>query len=104
VLSYASLGATAIWNVLGDNDSLVLADNLEVFLTPVPKSMAGRSLTQLDLRRRTGCNVVAVVDRGRTTTNPDPLVPMPTGADLVLIGEASARDRFLHEHPVVLHR
>lgn len=104
VLSYASLGATAIWNVLGDNDSLVLADTLEVFRTPVPTSMAGKSLADLDLRRSTGCNVVAVVEQGRTRTNPDALVPLPAGSELVLIGEATARDRFLHEHPVVLHR
>ncbi len=104
VLSYASLGATAIWNVLGDNDSLVLADTLEVFRTPVPPSMANRSLTQLGLRRSTGCNVVAVIEAGRTRTNPDPTTPLPPSADLVLIGEAAARDRFLREHPVVLHR
>src|SRR3546814_5328556 len=35
VLSYASLGASAIWNALGPNDILVLAEGLVVFRLPV---------------------------------------------------------------------
>lgn len=104
VLSYASIGATAIWNVLGDDDSIVLADTLEVFRTPLPASMAGRSLRQLDLRRSTGCNVVAVIEQGHTITNPDAEDPLPQQAELVLIGEASSRDRFFREHPIAPRR
>ena len=38
VLSYASLGASAIWNTLGPNDVLVLAEGLVVFRVPTPRA------------------------------------------------------------------
>lgn len=101
VLSYASLGATAIWNELGLNDSLVLAEGLEMFRMPLPRSMEGRSLAECDVRRRTGCNIVAIADRGEMVTNPDPHTPLPVGAELVVIGDAAAQDRFLDAYPMV---
>src|SRR3546814_5410327 len=52
VLSYASLGASAIWNALGPNDILVLAEGLVVFRLPVPEKLAGRSLIDTQLRQR----------------------------------------------------
>src|SRR5690606_12986372 len=56
VLSYASIGATALWNTLGLNDALVLAEGLEMFRLGVPPALAGKTLAQADVRRHTGCN------------------------------------------------
>ncbi|HTO01462.1 MAG TPA: NAD-binding protein [Microthrixaceae bacterium] len=99
VLSYASLGATAILNTLGDNDSLVLAEGLEMFSTPMPAAMAGKSLAQARVREHTGCNVVAVSHDGRTVPNPDPHVPIQSDASLVVIGDAQAQLEFLERFP-----
>lgn len=99
VLSYASLGATAVLNSLGDNDSLVLAEGLEMFSTPLPHAMAGRSLAQARVRELTGCNVVAVTHDGRTIPNPDPDEPLAEGASLVLIGHVEAQVAFLERFP-----
>jgi Trk K+ transport system NAD-binding subunit len=103
VLSYASIGATSIWNTLGRNDSLVLAEGLEMFRTPVPHRMAGRSLAECEVRRRTGCNVVAVELDGATVTNPVPTEPLPADADLVVIGDSAARQRFVEAYPMDHH-
>ncbi|HEX6420391.1 MAG TPA: NAD-binding protein, partial [Acidimicrobiales bacterium] len=96
VLSYASLGATEIWNEMGVEDSLVVAEGLEVFRVPVPAWLAGRSLAQVDLRTRTGCNVIGVVPRGagRVQPPPDPHAAVPADASLVVIGDAEAQARF----------
>lgn len=99
VLSYASLGATAILNSLGDNDSLVLAEGLEMFSTPVPTSIAGRSLAQTRVRERTGCNIVAVTIGDHTSPNPDPMAPIPPDSSLVVIGDESAQSEFLDRFP-----
>lgn len=99
VLSYASLGATAILNCLGDNDALVLAEGLEMFSTPLPKGMIGRSLAQARVRELTGCNVVAIAREGHTTPNPDPATPFPADVSLVLIGDLEAQARFLERFP-----
>jgi Trk K+ transport system NAD-binding subunit len=98
VLSYASIGATAIWNTLGLNDTLVLAEGLDVFRVPVPRALAGRSLADSAIRTDTGCNVVAVARGEQMTSNPDPFVPLAADADLVLIGDAAAEQRFLETY------
>lgn len=95
VLSYASTGATAIWNTLGLNDTLVLAEGLDVFRVPVPAALAGRALAECAIRQTTGCNVVAVARGEQMESNPDPSVPLPADGDLLIIGDAEAEQRFL---------
>lgn len=100
VLSYATLGATALWNALGDDRRLVIAEGLEVFQVPIPAGMAGRSLTDADVGARTGCNVLAVEPRGGgMEANPDPELPLPRAGDLVVIGDEAAERRFLERYP-----
>lgn len=95
VLSYASLGGSAIWNALGPNDILVLAEGLVVFRVPVPAKLGGRSLIESKLRQETGCTVVAIARGEVLETNPDPTVPLPAGADLIVIADEAAEKRFL---------
>jgi voltage-gated potassium channel len=99
VLSYASIGATAIWNTLGLNDTLVLAEGLDVFRIPVPASLAGRSLQEAAIRQTTGCNVVAIARNGDIESNPDASKPLPADADLIVIGDSESEQRFLGMYP-----
>lgn len=96
VLSYGSLGATEIWNELGPDDSLVVAEGLDVFRVPIPDWLAGRTLADSELRTRTGCNVLGLVRDGssRVEAVPAPDEPLPERASLVLIGDAEAQSRF----------
>lgn len=98
VLSYASTGATAIWNHLHDEDTLLIAEGLDVFRVPVPARLAGRTLATGGIRQSTGCNVIAVVRDGVAESNPDPNVPLPSDGELILIGDNEAEHRFLTEH------
>jgi len=101
VLSYASLGATEIWNELGVEDSLVVAEGLDVFRVPVPNWLADRSLAETDLRTRTGCNVIGLVRAGaeRVEPAPDPATPLPADGSLVMIGDDDAQARFYAPGP-----
>lgn len=104
VLSYASTGATAVWNHFRANDTLLVAEGLDVFRVPVPAELVGRSLAEVHLRRETGCNVVAV-SRGDTVEgNPPAREPLPAGAELVLIGDDEAEQRFRTRFPVARRR
>ncbi len=94
VLSYASIGATAIWNRFRSNDILLVAEGLSLFRRPVPGPLAGRPLRDTHIRRLTGCNVVAIEHRGELTPNPDPAASLPAGGDLLLIGDADAEARY----------
>lgn len=99
VMSYASTGATAMWNRLGLNTTLVLAEGLDVFRVRMPAALAGRSLADAGIRERTGCNVVAIVRAGRVETNPDPSSPLPRDGELVVIGDSEAEQRFFQTYP-----
>lgn len=100
VLSYASLGATALWNARSDQHRLVIAEGLEVFEVPVPAKVAGRSLAEADLGAVTGCNVVAVRENGHLIANPDADAPLPADGHLVVIGDEDAERAFLDRFPV----
>lgn len=54
---------------------------------------AGRTLAELDLRRRTGASVIAVVRGERSAPNPSPQVALETGDVLVLVGGHQEVDR-----------
>jgi voltage-gated potassium channel len=95
VLSYASTGAGALWNLLTANNTLQLAEGLDVFRIPMPPELSGSTLGTSDIREATGCTVVAIVDRGAYQTNPPADAPLPSHADLVLIGDSESEDRFL---------
>jgi voltage-gated potassium channel len=95
VLSYASMGANTIMNLLDKSNVLMIAEGLDVFRLRVPDSLAGLSLAEAHLRRQTDCTVVAVRVNGVMEVNPDPYKPLPAGAELVLIGTTAAEQRFL---------
>lgn len=95
VLSYASTGATALWNVLSADNTLQLAEGLDVFRVPVPADLVGRTLDQSDVRESTGCTVVAIAEGAQFESNPDAGLPLPAGSDLVLIGDSDSEHRFL---------
>jgi voltage-gated potassium channel len=99
VLSYASTGATAIWNLLTADTTLQLAEGLDVFRLELPPSLAGKALASSGIRSRTGCNVVAVIRQGRIEANPDPFVPLEAGTELVLIGDTQAEQLFRDRYP-----
>lgn len=100
VLSYASIGATTIWNAMSRNDTVVLAEGLEVFRVPCPTSLAGSTLADAEVRSRTGCSVVAIATDGSMVTNPDPRRPLPGAGELVLIGDSASQSTFLEAFPV----
>jgi Trk K+ transport system NAD-binding subunit len=95
VLSYTSAGATAIWNSLGVNPTVVLAEGLDVFRSRVPVEMAGRTLRDSAIRNRTGCNVVAVMVGDALVSTPMADTVVPPDAQLILIADPESEDRFL---------
>jgi Trk K+ transport system NAD-binding subunit len=98
VLSYASTGATAIWNRFRPNDMVVVAEGLSLFRRPVPPALAGRRLADTHLRRDTGCNVVAVERDGIVEANPEADAVLAPDADLVLIGDVEAERRYAERY------
>ena len=97
VLSYASMGASIMLNLLQRSSTLLIAEGLDVFRVPVPGSLARRSIAESSIRPRTGCSVVAIAVDGETHVNPDPFDPLPDKGEIILIGTAAGERKFLEQ-------
>lgn len=98
VLSYASIGATEVWNTLRGEATLLLAEGLLLFRAEVPAALGGRALRDTEIRAATGCTVVGVVEDGRTRTDIGPGTVLPAGGRIMLVGDGDAEERFLRRY------
>ena len=99
VMSHASMGANAIFNALKRTNIEMLAEGLDIFRIPVPKSLAGKSLAEIDLRRRTGCILVAITGEDGMHVNPDASTPLPASVEIILLATVEDEARFLKAYP-----
>ena len=96
VMSYASLGANAIWNFLMHNDVLMIAEGLNVFQVPLPEKLVGKTIEEAMSRSAASCQMVAVQTEGQMQINPAPSMALPAHADVILMGTAEAEQQLLH--------
>jgi voltage-gated potassium channel len=95
VMSYASMGANAIYNVLEQDDVVMLAEGLDVFRYPVPDELVGRRLAASGIRERSGCSVVAVESDHEVVINPPPDFVFPAVGEVILIGTTEGERKFV---------
>lgn len=95
VMSYASMGANSIFNILEGQDVLVLAEGLNIFNHKVNHSLADKSLIESDIRNKTGCTVVAIKckDEGMMVS-PEPDRVLKQDQEIILIGSAEGETAF----------
>ncbi|MBC8413725.1 MAG: potassium channel protein [Nitrospira sp.] len=94
VMSYASMGANKITSILKPDESLMLAEGLTIFKADVTASLVGKTLTESQIRRKTGCNVIAIRTGDAFDVNPDPNIKLTENEELILIGTAEAEKEF----------
>ena len=85
VLSYASMGATAIFNYLRRAGVVVVAEGLHLAETQVPETLAGKTLSEAAIPTETGCNVVALRTETKLIINPDPATVLNSGTEIILM-------------------
>ena len=95
VMSYSSMGANAIFNLLKRSDVLMLTEGIVLVQMPMPKKLEGKTIVECDIRKKTGCQLVAVNHNGVMDVNPDPFRPLPDNSDIVLISSEENQHRFL---------
>jgi voltage-gated potassium channel len=94
VMSYASMGANTILNLLKRNDILMVAEGLDLVKVKVPDSLKGRTLSESSIRRETDCTVIAVETKEGLNINPDPKMPLPEDSEIILIGSVESENKF----------
>jgi len=95
VLSYASMGANTVFNLLRGGDAVLLAEGISVFPAAISYAVAGRSLGEMKIRTRTGCTVIAVQDGDHREMNPGLDYIMPKDGRMLLVGTLEAEEKFL---------
>jgi len=98
VMSYSSLVAATIMNLLQPQKILMLSEGLNVFRTALHPRFQNHALANIRIRENTGCSVVAVKRDGNLFINPDPAIVLQDGDELVLIGTAQSEKRFIEKY------
>jgi Trk K+ transport system NAD-binding subunit len=86
VMSHATMAANTILNLLKPNDIVMLAEGLNIFRMPLHPGLKGKTLAETQIRKHTGCSVVAIRANQQLVINPDPVRPFQTDDELILIG------------------
>ncbi|SMP59261.1 Trk K+ transport system, NAD-binding component [Desulfonatronum zhilinae] len=95
VMSYASLGVTSITNYLLQDNTLMVSEGLNIFKLRAPKKLVGKTLEQSNIRQKTGCNVIAIDNKGQLNINPSPGSSIDPDTELIMIGNAEAEQCFM---------
>jgi Trk K+ transport system NAD-binding subunit len=95
VMSYASMGANTIINILKSDEISMFTEGLNIFTRPTPVSLIGKNLVESNIREKSGCSVIAMKSAGHLIVGPDPFIPLNGKDDLILIGTTEAEQRFL---------
>ncbi|MGW8195710.1 MAG: potassium channel family protein [Desulforhopalus sp.] len=98
VMSYASMGANTIINILKSDEISMFTEGLNIFIRPMPVSLIGKNLIESNIRPSTGCSVIAFKSSGGLQVGPDPSVPLDAQDQLILIGTTEAEQRFLERY------
>lgn len=95
VMSYSSMGASSIFNILEGHTEMILAEGLNIFTHNVQNKLHNRTLKQADIRKHTGTSLLAIKKGdGEMMVSPGPDEVLEKGQELILIGSPEAENRF----------
>lgn len=96
VVSNASVGASILYNILDSKTTAFLTEGINVFRRTLPEYLVGKTITESQIRQRTGCSIVAIEpEDGRDMlVSPTPETRFEQGGSLILIGTAEQEEAF----------
>ncbi len=95
VLSFASMGATTMFNLLRPIANVSIAEGLEVFRLQAPEALDGKTIAGSGVREQSGSTILAVAGGNGLQVNPPADMVLRTGQELVLVGNAESERAFL---------
>ncbi|MEL7061310.1 MAG: NAD-binding protein, partial [Acidobacteriota bacterium] len=94
-LSYSHLGVEIIFSLLRGRELVLLGEGLEFFALDMPSSLAGRSLAESQVGRRTGLNIIGLETNGEVSISPAADMPLPTGCRILALGTSEQHREFV---------
>jgi len=98
VMSYATMAANTIINLLSPGKVMTLTEGLNIFRVEVGPLLADKTIMESNIRNATGCSIIAVSRGEEMEINPDPMLPLVKGVSLLVIGAAEDERRFLDKY------
>jgi len=95
VMSHASMGANTIINLLKPHKTLMFAEGLNIFRISVHSSLVGKSLAESQIRKKTGCSLIAIGKEKQLNINPEPSILLREHDEMVMIGTSKAEKRLM---------
>jgi voltage-gated potassium channel len=99
VLSQSSLGATLLLSVLQERELVVVGEGIDVFVRPLPPSLAGQTLRESDIGADTGLTVIGVRSKGAPLTVPTGDTTLARDNEIVLLGTPAQFEDFKKAFP-----
>jgi Trk K+ transport system NAD-binding subunit len=94
VLSYATLAVSSLLALVHGRELVLVGEGVDLFVEPVPASLAGKKLREAGIGTRTGLNVVAIQKSDGPATNPTAETEIGAGLELVMLGSAEQLAEF----------
>ncbi|WP_163378993.1 potassium channel family protein [Cyclobacterium sp. SYSU L10401] len=98
VMSYASMGANAIYNLLKKSDILMVAEGLDLIRIKAPEQLTNKSIASSCIRQETGCTIIAIKKKNEMIVNPHPDSVIESEDEIILIGTAEAENKFFKRY------
>ncbi len=94
VMSYSSLGAGVIFQLLRPNEVSLFTEGLRVMNRKAGHELAGRTIKDSGIREKTGFSVIAIRRDERLSVSPGPEVEIKEQDELIVIGTAENEKLF----------
>jgi len=69
VLSYATLGSVVIQSIIKGQKLTVLGEGVDLFISPIPNSLVGKTLFESEIGAKTGLSVIAINENLKIETS-----------------------------------
>ncbi|MBQ5995451.1 MAG: TrkA family potassium uptake protein [Clostridia bacterium] len=77
-------------------DYIRLDDDCAIFEVPVPKEWAGKSIGQIDIRKKYGITIMAVRENRHTNLSVTPDTVLDSSKTLLVLGEQKSMQKYFH--------
>ena len=94
VLGETALGVRSVLAVLQGRELVVVGEEVDVFLIPVPPPLVGQTLAQSGIGRETGLNVIGIESPDGTVQAPQADTALTLGTQLLALGTQEGREAF----------
>lgn len=75
-------------------DNIMLSDEIEISELMINNSLVGKSVTEVNIRKKYGLNIIAIVKNGTTIIDIKPEYKFETGDVMIVIGHIKSIEQF----------